>query len=352
MPPQLPWRNLCALITAFAVASEIALRFAEFEYPSATQRAPQLPSELYESNAERLWKPKASAPLPWASTELTNARGMRGPQLAEQRDPNKLRIAILGSADAMGVGVRWEDCWFTRFAQTLEARGMPTELCVAAYEGATIRMSMELWRRDVAALQPDLVLLCHSGTDELTAASLAATDSERLANPTQYQPQATWWEPLRNQVKLCTFSAWILDIQSGAYWDWQQRNLNEQRLRPAQDTFDVKGVRRVIWKEFYEVSRQLIDETRASGTKVILFPIPSEALLRDRSPVGLGYYSLLEKLSSEAQVTLISARLALLANPTGIDACFQRERLTVEGHRILAETLDAKLGPRAAELKR
>lgn len=229
---------------------------------------------------------------------------------------------------------------------------MPTELCVAAYEGATIRMSLELWRRDLAALQPDLLLLCHAGTDELTAAPLATADAERLANPALFQLQATWWEPLRNQVKLCTFGSWILDIQIGEYWDWQQRSLHEQRLRPTQDTFDVKGVRRVIWKEFYDGSRQLIDEARAAGTKVILFPIPGEALLRDRSPVGLGYYSLLEKLSSEAKVTLISARLALLAQAGGIDVSMKDQRLTVEGHRILAEALDAKLGPRAAELKR
>jgi hypothetical protein len=352
MPPQLPWRNLCLLITAFAVASEIALRLADFEYPSATQRAAKPPSDLYVADDERLWRLKAATPLPWASTELSNARGMRGPQIADARDPNKLRIAILGSADAMGVGVPWEEAWFTRFAQALQARGMPTELCVAAYEGATIRMSLELWRRDVAVLQPDLVLLCHAGTEELQAAPLAVTDTERLANPKLYQPQASWLEPVRNQVRLGTFAAWLLDIQSGEYWDWQQRSLNEQRLRPAQETFDVKGVRRVLWTEFYERTRQLTEDIRSSGAKVILFPIPGEPLLRDRSPVGQGYHSLLEKLSSDTKVALISARAALLAHPGGVNACLQGQRLNAEGHRVLAEALDSKLGPRAAELKR
>lgn len=352
MAPQLPWKSALMLTAAFAAAGELALRAAGFRYPSAAERALKAPSATYRLDAERLWVLQSGAALPWAPGEKVNARGMRGPEVADARDPARLRIAVLGSDSALGVGVAWSETWPARLAAALEQRGVPTELLVAASESATVRMSLERWRRDLRALQPDVVFICHAGTDELTAAQLGISDEARLADPASFAPQPHALEGLRSAVRICQFGDWLLDIRSGEYWHWRQRALEEQRLRAAQQTFDVKGTRRVLWTDFLAQTRLLKDEVRESGSNPFLFPIPGEALMSGRSPVAGGYLSVVDKLVAEQKVPAFSPLAILQASGKSPAELFRGSALSAEGHRILAEFLVEKIGPRALELRR
>lgn len=312
----------------------------------------QPPSGPYESQTERMWILKPGAAIPWAQGESINERAMRGPMVAEARDPSRLRIAVLGSGAALGTGMPWQATWAAQFAQKLEQRGQPAECLVAACEGATVRMSMERWRRDLSTLQPDVVFLCHAGTDELTAAALGISDDQRLSDPQRFQAQPGRFDAVRSSARVVQYADWLLDIQNGSYWSWRLQVLDEERLRAAQQTFDVKGVRRVLWSEFLEQTRALGQEIKASGTKLILFPIPGEALLRGRSPVAQGYLTVIEKLAPEAKFTAFSPKKAFQDSGKPVDELYRDGQLSAEGHRILAEFLDTTLGARAGELRR
>jgi len=352
MPPRLPWKAALVLIAGFAAAGEFALRAARFQYPSAADRALRAPAGPYVLDPQRLWKLKAGEPLPWAPDERVNARCMRGPDVPDARSQTNLRFAVLGSDAALGAGVAWNETWPAMLAAALERSGHPTEVLVAACEGATVRMSLERWRRDVRELQPDLVFVCHAGTDELTAAALGISDEARLADPARFSIEPQRLDALRGALRMSQFADWILDIQSGAYWQWRQQSLDEQRLRAAQQTFDVKGTRRVLWSEFLEQTRILSGEIRLSGANLFLMPIPGEELLRGRSPVARGYLTVVEKLAAEEKLPALSPLSVLQSAKLPIETLVRSAALTPEGHRILAEHLASVLVPRAGELRR
>ena len=103
-------------------------------------------------------------------TFSTNSHGMRGP---EPPAGAKTRVLVLGDSFAFGMGVDDGDTFPDQLQRAL---GPTFAVYNAAVPGYTIADQREQWHDGLAALKPDIVLLCHT-----------ASDLKEMARPTSFR---------------------------------------------------------------------------------------------------------------------------------------------------------------------
>ena len=118
-------RSLALVLAAVAApilvlsVAEIGLRAAHFDYARERDRMIVWSKDedaklrrgdgLYRFDSQTLWSPRPGALLPLTNGERINPEGYRGPELQVERPKDTLRIATLGGAACLGVGVRGQD---------------------------------------------------------------------------------------------------------------------------------------------------------------------------------------------------------------------------------------------------
>jgi lysophospholipase L1-like esterase len=113
----------------------------------------------------------------------TNSLGFRGPEIALPKPHGRLRIVAVGDSVTFGFGVNDTEtfCWQTE--QTLRARmpGVDLDVVNLAVPGYDTRQEVGLLKRNVARMQPDLVLVGFYTNDVPYA--LGDKDSTTAADP-------------------------------------------------------------------------------------------------------------------------------------------------------------------------
>ena len=132
------------------------------------------PGQYFTDNARNYG---IDADLPY--TFRSNSLGFRGPQPLSGGRP---LVIILGDSFAFGMGVNEGDTFPDTLRETLQNRGYESIVVHnAALPGYTIADQLEQWRDKLAALKPDLVLLCHT-----------ASDLKEMARPTSFRRLMRW----------------------------------------------------------------------------------------------------------------------------------------------------------------
>lgn len=358
-----------ALLLGFVVFGEVALRLARFAYPPAAEREviwsrerdPELfAGTLYQRDRLQIWKPIPGAALPWAPDEHFNAAGFRGEELPLERTSGVARIAILGSNEALGVGLPWEKCWPRLLQKAIEEKGDHAEILCAAVQDSTLRQGLERWNVDVQRFRPDLLICTYSGEMETRAAPCGCSDSERIVDNcgrgfpdsrerTQLVPA------FAKRARVVQLVAWLGDLLDGDYWTWRMRTIDERRLAPAADGFDVRGTRRVGWKEYCELAIALRDRMEQEKVKLVFFPITGERAVRNQSAAVRGYQTMLIDAAREHKIARLSALEAFdkaIRAGARVEDFYSNGLLNEGGHMFLCHELGKVILPRLSDLRR
>src|SRR6186713_232907 len=133
----------------------------------------------------QLWRPRPNARLPWTASERFNAEGYRGPMLSVERPAKTLRIAALGGAATLGVGVANEDTFVSVAARLLTSRTMRSEAMNLGVENYSLRQSLERYREVARPYRPHVVLVTVSTRASYSPAAGGMTDDELIE---RYRP--------------------------------------------------------------------------------------------------------------------------------------------------------------------
>lgn len=284
-----PWsfsKKLAVSGVAFAAvlsACEWALRAAGFEHRrgderrtvwSETRDAEMCRGDgLYRFDPHCLWSPRPGAELPWTDGARINPDGFRGPQLPTEPTKGVLRIATLGGAATLGVGVRWEDTYGARVVQILAEQGIRAEVLCAGSEDYTVVQALERWRHLVRIWRPHVVICTSLGARDLTQAPQGRTDAVRLEEMEESQ-RCTRERGLRDDLRLLHAASWLRDLASGAYWQERDLEYTLRRLASGVTQLEWPGQRRVPYDDYCRALAQLLEEIRADKAVPILLSIP------------------------------------------------------------------------------
>lgn len=98
---------------------------------------------------------------------LINSVGHRGAEFSVSKDPNSLRIALLGDSVAYGFGVPLEQTFAMRLQTSLSSDERPVEVYNFAVSGYGTEAHVELFKTKIKQYQPDLLLLAYVLNDPL-----------------------------------------------------------------------------------------------------------------------------------------------------------------------------------------
>lgn len=277
---------LGAVVLAGAVvAAEVGLRGIDWRYErGAPQRVVwslehdrQLaqPDDPYEFSPTQLWRPRPNAKIPWTANERFNAEGYRGPLISVKRPEKTLRIAALGGAGTLGVGVAQEDTFVSLTARLLSTRSMRCESMNLGVESYSLRQSLERYRDIARPYRPHVVLLSISSRSSYSPAPGDKTDDELIEMCRPLGPLQPDHPPsLDNDLRVAQGLRWVRDAVSGAYWEDRDFQFRLKRLEPTARRLDWPGTRRVPMKDFDGSLSLLLQEASQDGAHVILLVLP------------------------------------------------------------------------------
>ncbi len=149
--------GLAATVVGLA-ACEIAARVV-FPAPPDPTREPQIVYRV-DPEVRYVLSPNQKG---WVDDGFvtTNSRGFRGGEVEIPKPPGRLRIVALGDSVAFGWGVNDADTFCQQLARQFLARRPDLDVDVVnlAVPGYATRQEVALLERNLAALQPDVVLL-------------------------------------------------------------------------------------------------------------------------------------------------------------------------------------------------
>ncbi|MBL8860381.1 MAG: hypothetical protein JNK02_00070 [Planctomycetes bacterium] len=352
-----------ALFAGVLASCELALRAARFEHPRGVDRrivwseerdvALRAGDGLYRFDPVCLWSPRPGAEIPWTDGARVNPDGFRGPQLELNRRPGVLRIATMGGAAVLGVGVRWEDTFSARLALQLAERGVPAEVLCAGAEDHSVVQGLERWRHSVRHWRPHLVICTYSGSRDLTQAPQGRSDQRRIAE-LRGIPRQTGAHGLRDSLRLLHVASWLRDVASGVYWQERDLAFVERRLAPGVRALDWPGERRVHYDDFVAALGELFEEIRADGCVSLLLTVP-RAPYAPGNPVAEVYQRGAIEVAERAGALVLDGRNAFVRSVAEEDIpatdLFLGETTPSDcGHAALAaglvEEILARLGSR------
>ena len=140
------------------VACEVAARVV-FPAPPDPTRQPQIVYRV-DPEVRYVLSPNQKG---WVDDGFvtTNSRGFRGGEVEIPKPPGRLRIVALGDSVAFGWGVNDADTFCQQLEQQFLARRPDVDIDVVnlAVPGYATRQEVALLERNLAALQPDVVLV-------------------------------------------------------------------------------------------------------------------------------------------------------------------------------------------------
>jgi hypothetical protein len=316
--------KLASSLVGFAIvlaAGELALRRAGFVHPRGADRKvvwnPERDAQmragegLYRFDPTCMWSPRPGAVIPGTDGERINPDGFRGPQLDLERTPGVLRIAAIGGAATLGVGVRWEDTYCARLVQILRELGVRCEILCAGAEDHSVVQGLERWRNVVRVWQPQLVICTYVGWPDHKQAPQERTDALRLA----------WCASGRASPRRaacatdCDCSTWrrtcatspATSIGSSAT---RRSRSGVSQLRPGE--LDWPGQRRVPYDDYVDALTTLMSEIRSDKGRLDPALDPASAGLRPDAPAAEVYQRAAADAARLVGSALLDGRNALV----------------------------------------
>jgi hypothetical protein len=286
------------------------LRAARFEYdpgrilligPAADEEL-RSGAGLLRVDPDELWTLRPGAPLPGVPGEQVNALGFRGPELALDKTPGRVRIAVLGGDAAFGSGVPWRESFCARLVELLERAGLPAEVLCAGVPKSSIRQRLEHYRRRVRPYRPDVLIHTFVGDVGYHQAPGGLSDDEKLLR-LRADPRAL---DRAGGLRLRQLGAWLADAASGAYWRARFAELEQLRLAATQGMLDWPGVRRVTLGELAPIFDAMHLEGVADGTRTLVLSLPPIPEVRD--PAHFAYVRAMEEWAAGRGVAMIFGR--------------------------------------------
>jgi lysophospholipase L1-like esterase len=155
-------RGVAAMLVAAFIAFGLCEVAARMIFPAPPDRTRQPPvAYLYDPELRYVLAPNQQG---WIDNGLVtvNAAGFRSrTQTALPKPPGRYRIAVLGDSVTIGMGVADDESFSARTEQLLRQRfpGKDLDVVNLGIPGYDTRQEVGLLRRNVAQLQPDLVLV-------------------------------------------------------------------------------------------------------------------------------------------------------------------------------------------------
>lgn len=341
-----------ALLAAVASACEWGLRAVDFEHPRGVDRrivwSPQRDSDMragrgiYRFDPVCLWSPRPGAEIPWTDGARINPDGFRGPQLPIERTKGVLRIATLGGAATIGVGVRWEDTYSARLVQILAENGVRAEVLCAGVEDHSVHQGLERWRHTVRVWRPNIVICTLLGARDMLQAPQGRPDIRRIAEMRGSPPRGEN-SGLRDELRLLHVASWLRDLATGVYWQERDLAFVERRLAASVSDLDWPGQRRVPYDEYIAALSELLTEIRADKGVPILLSVP-RAPGSPASPVAEVYLKGALEVASWSDTIVLDGRNAFVRSVAEEDIpsadLFLGEAVPSEcGHLALAQAL-------------
>lgn len=349
------WMRFAAWTLAVAgalLAAEWGLRRGGYEYSRLVQRVLQIKADvaqthttsadLYRYDPHQIWAPRPGALLPWTNGERINPDGYRGPQLDVERKKGVLRIAFLGGATTLGVGVRYDDTYAALSTRLIGERAMQAECMDAGVEGFSVRQSLERYRDLVRPYRPHVVVLSITFRACYRQATESWTDDERIRAARDFAGDPSQFPDHWPRSRLLQFGHWLVDALDGRYWSERDFDFQQMRLAATSGELDWPGVRRVPIDDFYHSLSLLLQETRQDGAHLALISIPPGpgAYI---PPVNDVYQQVVADFAQREKLVLLdgrSAYLEALRDDIPKEDLFQSDDHPSEcGHLQLAEAL-------------
>jgi lysophospholipase L1-like esterase len=199
-------------------------------------------------------------------TVRTNGRGMRGPEIAEQRTPGVARVAMVGDSVTDGFGVDDAHTYPAQVEAGLRAAGLRAEVINAARGGGSISRELAILREAVTPLRPDVVVLTFvtndvHGLGELDDAHLLEA---RLAE---------------HGLRLALTRALLCETALGerAFDAWLRFGSATWAARPAGSAVVPDRERHAIagGRDFAANVRRFLDVHREADAQLLVDPLPA-----------------------------------------------------------------------------
>ena len=345
-PRAAPWVLAPACLVT---VGEWALRRSGYEYVRIVDRVLRVhpddeaqsgPSGIHRFDPYPLWSPRPGAMLPWTNGERINADGYRGPQLDVERKDGVLRIAFLGGAATMGVGVRWEDSFPALSTRLVGERIMPAECLNAGVQDFSVRQCLERYRALVRPYRPHVVVMSVGLPVCYRQARGGWTDDQLIQRARHLgteQPSDAWPDS-----RVLQLVHWMKDALVGRYWKERDFEFQQQRLAAGYGDLDWPGVRRVPVHDYHASLAWLVQELRQDGAHLVLLSIPG-APDAPIPPVHDVYLRTLADFADREKILLLDARHAYMAALRGDvpkEDLFQPDENPSEcGHAHIAQAL-------------
>ena len=287
------------LTVGAAVSGEIWLRNHDWHYYRGAphrvmwslerDREMARASDPYKFHPHQLWSPRPGGRLAWTEDECFNAEGYRGPLLAVERPAKTLRIAVLGGAAALGVGVAQEDTFAALTARLVSARAIPVESMNLGVENYSLRQSLERYRDLARPYRPHIVIVLVSTRASYSPASGGVPDDALIAQTRPFDRVNLSHPPsVMDGPRLLQGFHWLRDAIGGPYWEDRDFQFHLKRLEPSSRRLDWPGTRRVPMNDFNGSLSLFLQETRQDGAHLILIVLPGSDTER-MSPIQRAY---------------------------------------------------------------
>lgn len=165
------WRRflffIVGIIVVAAVAEVVSLTIFDPRPPELAEREERYPGLFtYVPGSDKsIAVPSQDWPRHW--TRISRG-GFRGTDVSVAREPNSLRVIVLGDELTFGTGLADDETLPSRLAESLAGRTKRTvEVLNFGVEGWNLWSSMRLFEEQGTVYRPDIVLLVYSGESDL-----------------------------------------------------------------------------------------------------------------------------------------------------------------------------------------
>ena len=253
--------------------------------------------------------------------------GFRDREFARAKAPSAFRIVCLGDSWTFGANVNQQDAYPQRLARLLAERHPQAafEVLNLGVMGYTSRQGVELLRRQVLDLQPDLVLIGFAMNDAIVQ---GWRDADAVGHP-QDRPNRKRWQDYLESYKLARYWQARARYKPWTIGDYLQRVAKEDGTpdaiwtgRQASESADydaLEAIVRVSPKDYDANLTSMIDLSRSRGADVVLlfnelwstpYQAVAEKVARSKQTLFVNSKALIDELRQGAERDL-EARLGL-----------------------------------------
>jgi lysophospholipase L1-like esterase len=355
------WRRYSARVVLAAVAVFVALGACEL---AARVLLPAPPDDTREPRIVYRYDPEIRYVLSpsqqgWIDDGwLTiNSLGFRGHEVVTPKPPGTFRVVVIGDSVTMGWGVGDAETYSAQLEALLQARfpGRRVDVANLGVGGYDTRQEVALLQRNVARLEPDLVLVgfySNDVPDALDDKQASAPAGTRLAvrRPANGQvlrmnqpPASPWMRALRKSRITYALGRAFNRLAGRGEWGMSRFSM-ELDILQGRDSPDLDRA----WRRVEDELRNLRVLAAADHFSVGIVVLPCKEQVLGQYPAAR-YQTRIRSIAESLDFFVIDPLPSLAARKAQTDALFipyDRNHPSAAGHRIIGEAIFQDLARR------